>query len=56
MGKSKVGGLFPVALERLGIDPSTMVYVGDSIERDVKPAREAGIRAVLDEDEVGFLV
>ncbi|KAE8333166.1 HAD-like domain-containing protein [Aspergillus sergii] len=52
IGKSKVEGLFPAVLERYGIFASDLVYVGDNEKRDVVPAREAGILAVL-YDEMG---
>lgn len=45
-GVSKVDGLFGKVLEKLVVEAADMVYVGDSLERDVVPAREAGIFAV----------
>lgn len=52
IGKSKVEGLFSAVLDKYGIVASDMVYVGDNEKRDVVPAREAGILAVLF-DEMG---
>lgn len=46
LGVAKVNGLFGRVLERLGLRPGEMVVVGDSWERDVKPAREAGMYCV----------
>ena len=43
--------LFGVALEELGIAPSEAVYVGNSWERDVIGARNAGVRPILIERE-----
>ncbi|KAL8927027.1 MAG: hypothetical protein Q9208_002572 [Pyrenodesmia sp. 3 TL-2023] len=51
VGKSKTDGLFGVALQRLGIEAMDMVLVGDSWERDVLPAREAGIMTVLYDEQ-----
>ncbi len=42
-GTSKVDGLFGKVLEHLKIDASSIVYVGDSEERDMVPAMEEGI-------------
>jgi len=39
--------LFRVALDQLGIAPSEAVYVGNSWERDVIGARNAGVRPIL---------
>lgn len=47
-GVSKLGGLFPVARELLGTDLHRSVwYFGDSVERDIRPASDAGFSAVL---------
>lgn len=35
------------ALDRAGLAPDRAVHVGDEIERDIRPAREAGMQAVL---------
>ena len=43
---SKVDGLFGKVLERLQIQASEMVYVGDSAERDMIPAAGQGIYAI----------
>lgn len=45
-GLSKVDGLFSVVLEQYEISPSQMVYIGDSLARDVQPALKAGMFAV----------
>lgn len=42
-GVSKVQGLFGKVLEHLNIGAERIVYVGDSMERDVVPAAAAGI-------------
>lgn len=36
--------IFLHAAEKLGGDPATMMMVGDSFERDVRPARKAGMK------------
>jgi len=43
LGVSKIDGIFPRVLDKLHITASDMVYVGDSKERDVIPATQAGI-------------
>ncbi|KAI4280134.1 MAG: hypothetical protein L6R38_004680 [Xanthoria sp. 2 TBL-2021] len=47
VGKSKTEGLFGEVLGRLGIGAERMVFVGDSVARDVEPARAEGILTVL---------
>ncbi|KAA8648188.1 hypothetical protein EYZ11_000533 [Aspergillus tanneri] len=47
MGVSKVDGLFPLVLRRFAISAQDMLYMGDNESRDVLPAREVGILAVL---------
>ncbi|KAL4907991.1 HAD-like domain-containing protein [Aspergillus multicolor] len=47
VGMSKVDGLFPAVLHKYNIAPGDMVYVGDNAQRDVVPARAAGIDTVL---------
>lgn len=42
-GVSKTNGLFPKVIEYLGIHASDMIYIGGSEERDMVPARAAGI-------------
>ncbi|OGM50473.1 hypothetical protein ABOM_001022 [Aspergillus bombycis] len=54
IGQSKVDGLFPAVLDRHGIVASDIVYVGDNENRDVVPARAAGILAVLYDEKGGF--
>jgi putative hydrolase of the HAD superfamily len=39
--------IFRLALERLGVEPSEAVFVGDSYAHDALAARAAGLRAVL---------
>jgi putative hydrolase of the HAD superfamily len=39
--------IFSLALARLGLAPGEALFVGDSLEKDVLPARECGLRAVL---------
>jgi epoxide hydrolase-like predicted phosphatase len=39
--------IFHLAAERMGIDPSDAVYVGDIYEIDVQGARAAGMQAIL---------
>ncbi|KAK0103781.1 hypothetical protein ONS95_005783 [Cadophora gregata] len=43
---SKVDGLFSRVLEHLGISARDMAYIGDSEERDMKPAMAEGIFCV----------
>ena len=47
LGRSKTGGLFQAVLDRLGLHPGELFYVGDSQTRDIEPARAAGISAEL---------
>ena len=46
LGVAKVEGLFGKALEMIGVKSEEVVMVGDSWERDVVPAVEAGIECV----------
>ena len=47
LGWSKhVGGLFPAVLERLGVDPASVVHLGDNPVSDVARARAAGLAAI----------
>jgi putative hydrolase of the HAD superfamily len=39
--------IFSLALARLGLAPGEVLFVGDSPEKDVLPARSCGLRAVL---------
>lgn len=39
--------IFDLAVDRLGLEPHELIYVGDTYEVDVQGARRAGIRAVL---------
>ena len=45
-GRSKVDGLFGLALKFFKIDAQDLVYVGDSLERDIYPARAEGILSI----------
>jgi len=38
--------IFRRALERLGVPPSACVYIGDTPEHDIAPARELGMEAI----------
>lgn len=38
--------IFTLALEQLGREPETAVYIGDSFERDVLAARAVGLRTI----------
>jgi putative hydrolase of the HAD superfamily len=50
---SKSDGLLEVALARAGSGPEEMLYVGDSVERDIAPALALGIATVyVGEDEL----
>jgi HAD superfamily hydrolase (TIGR01509 family) len=42
--------IFELALDRLGLEPGEVVYVGDTYEVDVLGARAAGMRAILISD------
>jgi len=39
--------LFPQVLEKLGIEPTEALMIGDSMESDIKSAQAAGINAIL---------
>jgi putative hydrolase of the HAD superfamily len=43
---TKTSGLFPKVLEQLGISPRDIVYVGNSEQRDMKPAIAEGIFSI----------
>jgi putative hydrolase of the HAD superfamily len=44
--------IFRIALERTGLEPSNVVYIGDDLTLDYHGARSAGMRALhLDRDE-----
>ncbi|KAL5000280.1 HAD-like domain-containing protein [Aspergillus recurvatus] len=47
VGLSKVDGLFSAVLQKYNIAPGDMVYIGDNEQRDIVPARAAGIDTVL---------
>ncbi|KAL6361983.1 hypothetical protein LRP88_05466 [Fusarium phalaenopsidis] len=54
-GVAKTSGLFGKVLKHLDIQPSDIVYVGDSKERDVEPATEEGIYTIhLREDQTAL--
>ena len=44
---SKTDRLFHRALEQMACAPNGLIYIGDSLERDVLPARALGIEAFL---------
>lgn len=47
-GSSKTGGLpFAYALEQLHLDPAEVLFVGDSVERDITGAKRAGMVTAL---------
>lgn len=39
--------IFNLALEQLSVDPKAAVFVGDSLEKDIRGAQNAGIKAIL---------
>ena len=45
-GLTKCGGLLKCALDKAGCAPSAAIYVGDSVECDIAPARALGVRAI----------
>jgi putative hydrolase of the HAD superfamily len=47
LGVTKIDGLFVKVLERLGLRPEDMIMTGDSWERDIAPATQAGIYCVF---------
>ena len=47
IGRTKVDGLFELMLKQLEIDARDVVYVGDSVKRDLAPARAEGIFSIL---------
>ncbi|KAI4683834.1 uncharacterized protein J4E84_006673 [Alternaria hordeiaustralica] len=55
LGVAKIDGLFGKALEMIGVKSEEVVMVGDSWDRDVVPAVEAGITCVwlAEKDEGG---
>lgn len=46
-------GIFHRACERLAVDPSRALHVGDDVGDDLRAARQAGCHALLWPDEVG---
>lgn len=46
-------GIFHRACERLAVDPSRALHVGNDVGDDLRAAREAGCQALLWPDEVG---
>ncbi len=46
-GLTKRAGLLKRALDKAGCAPSAAIYVGDSVECDIVPARALGVRAIL---------
>ncbi|KAH8729753.1 HAD-like domain-containing protein [Ilyonectria robusta] len=56
-GVSKTTGLFQKVLDHLAIQPQEVIYVGDSMERDIVPAAADGIYAIhLDEKQSSKLI
>lgn len=52
-GVAKTQGLFRMVLSHLEIDSAELAYVGDSADRDMRPAMEEGIFSIhLDESQV----
>jgi putative hydrolase of the HAD superfamily len=45
-GVTKTNGPFPKVLERLGICPGDIAYIGDNEQRDMKPAMAEGIFSI----------
>ncbi|KAL8721930.1 MAG: hypothetical protein Q9225_001486 [Loekoesia sp. 1 TL-2023] len=45
-GKTKINGLFGVALKELHIKAKDLVFIGDNMARDILPAEQEGIMAV----------
>lgn len=45
-GAGKLTGLFPIVLERLGVEPQRVLHVGDNPSADLKCALQAGVQAV----------
>ena len=45
-GLSKSDGLFAVALKKIDASPKNVVYVEDSMERDIVPAQALGTIAI----------
>ena len=39
--------LFLVALHAMKVDPAATLFIGDSIERDIRPAKQLGFSTVL---------
>ena len=39
-------GLFDLALERIGCSPDEVIFLGDSLERDIVPAKASGMRTI----------
>jgi FMN phosphatase YigB (HAD superfamily) len=45
-GASKLTGLFPIVLSRIGVEPHRVLHVGDHPQADLRCALEAGLQAV----------
>jgi putative hydrolase of the HAD superfamily len=43
---SKPNGMMTIVLDRLQVAPENVIMIGDSLERDVWPARDAGIKPI----------
>jgi putative hydrolase of the HAD superfamily len=44
---------FQVALQKSGLAPETVLFIGDSLEQDIAGARKAGMRTVLISEDEG---
>jgi putative hydrolase of the HAD superfamily len=56
VGKAKIDGLFTEVLRIYQIVPKDLVYIGDSLDRDIVPATQAGILAIhFDEENTCYL-
>lgn len=45
-GKSKAEGLLGIAMDKAGVAPEDMIYIGDNYDRDIVPAQALGVRAI----------
>lgn len=53
MRASKTEGLFEKVFREYGVAPEEMVFIGDSVERDVVPALKAGVGFAICVGEAG---
>ena len=48
LGVAKPDTLFyQKAIDKIGVEPSEIIYVGDSLKLDIQPAQEVGLNAIL---------